>query len=117
MKDTFNNNYKILPSSIFVFFNLILLQNSNIQNISTWCFSFCGSNFQNFLFLIIFTTLIGIVIYFFQKLFEESNLIWLLLTPLIFPIFPAKGNENRELGLAFLQSNNFDFSLKWNGLV
>jgi hypothetical protein len=39
------------------------------------------------------------------------------LTPLIFPIFPAKGNENRELGLAFLQSNNFDFSLKWNGLV
>ncbi|MAU88781.1 MAG: hypothetical protein CMC40_02605 [Flavobacteriaceae bacterium] len=117
MKDTFYNNYKILSLSMFVFFNLILLQNSNIQNISTWCFSFCGSNFQNFLFLIIFTTLIGIVIYFFQKFFEESNLIWVLLTPLIFPIFPAKGNENRELGLAYLQSNNFDFNLKWNGLV
>ena len=117
MKNEVKSKYIKLLLPIFAFFNLIFLQNSNIQKINTWCFSFCGSNLQNFIFLIIFTGCFAAFLYFFQKYFEKSNLIWLLLTPLIFPIYTAKGNENRELGLAFLQSNDFDFKLNWNGLV
>ena len=48
---------------------------------------------------------------------KDSKLIWFFLIPLIYPIFTTKGNENRELGLAFMQSNNMKFFLPWNGNV
>ncbi len=102
---------------LFLFFNLFQLQELNIEKINTWCYAFCGSENQNFL-LLIFTTLFAATfIYFFIRYMKDSKLIWFLLIPLIYPIFTTKGNENRELGLAFMQSNNMNFLLPWNGNV
>ena len=109
-----NNKTMIL---LFIFLNLFQLQKSNIKKIETWCFLFCGTQLRNFLFLFLLTIMIAIFIYLFIQYSKNSNLTWLLLTPLVFPILVGKGNENRELGLAFMQSNEMGFVLPWNGVV
>ena len=102
---------------LFLFFNLFQLQKLNIEKINTWCYVFCGSQNQNFVLLIFITLSVATFIYFFIRYMKDSKLIWFFLIPLIYPIFTTKGNENRELGLAFMQSNNMKFFLPWNGNV
>ena len=102
---------------LFLFFNLFQLQKLNIEKINTWCYVFCGSQNQNFVLLIFITLSVATFIYFFIRYMKDSKLIWFFLIPLIYPIFTTKGNENRELGLAFMQSNNMNFFLPWNGNV
>lgn len=103
--------------SLFLFIYLYQLQESSLKIIETWCFGFCGNQNTNILFLTIFILISSIAIFIFIKYLSKSEFIWLLLAPLIFPIFTAKGNENRELGLAYLQSNNMEFLLDWNGNI
>ena len=103
--------------SLFLFIYLYQLQESSLKIIETWCFGFCGNQNTNISFLTIFILISSIAIFIFIKYLSKSEFIWLLLAPLIFPIFTAKGNENRELGLAYLQSNNMEFLLDWNGNV
>jgi len=102
---------------LFLLINLFQLQKSNIEKINTWCFGFCGSYMQNLTYLISLTIIFSFLIYLFIKFVNNSNFIWLLLIPIIYPIFPSKGNEDRELGLAFMQSNDMGFQLPWNGNI
>ena len=102
---------------LFLLINLFQLQKSNMEKINTWCFGFCGSYMQNLTYLISLTIIFSFLIYLFIQYVNNSNFIWLLLVPIIYPIFPSKGNEDRELGLAFMQSNDMDFQLPWNGNI
>ena len=102
---------------LFLLINLFQLQKSNIEKINTWCFGFCGSYMQNLTYLISLTIIFSFLIYLFIQYVKNSNFIWLLLIPIIYPIFPSKGNEDRELGLAFMQSNDMGFQLPWNGNI
>jgi len=113
----YKNNFDKYFIFLILFPAFLMSHRSNIEKIETWCYRFCGSGNQNTVFLALLTIVCLFFIFLFLKFFDDSPLQWLLLLPLIFPISTAKGNENRELGLAFLQSNNMEFLLDWNGNI
>ena len=103
---------------IITFLLISLLQSFsvNLSKLDKWCYRVCSNNL-NYLNLIVFLIFLFCIIYIYIKKVRHTKIYWLFLLPLIFPIFSGKGNENRELGLAYLQSKNFDFELDWNGII